>query len=139
MVKSIPTCDVDSETNLFFTSLPNESKIEILKFDNASLKTRVTKSFVGLGYSVTVCKDLSWLAKIFSAICDSFSHGANDVANAIGPFAAIYTIYNSDGDLSKKLDLGSDAYWILGIGGVGIAIGLVVYGKKIIFHIKFGS
>ena len=70
--------------------------------------------------------------QIFSAICDSFSHGANDVANAIGPFAAIYTIYNSDGDLSKKLDLGSDAYWILGIGGVGIAIGLVVYGKKII-------
>ncbi len=70
--------------------------------------------------------------QIFSAICDSFSHGANDVANAIGPFAAIYTIYNSDGDLSKKLDMGKDAYWILGIGGVGIAIGLVVYGKKII-------
>ncbi len=70
--------------------------------------------------------------QIFSAICDSFSHGANDVANAIGPFAAIYTIYNSDGDLSKKLDMGNDAYWILGIGGVGIAFGLVIYGKKII-------
>lgn len=70
--------------------------------------------------------------QIFSAICDSFSHGANDVANAIGPFAAIYTIYNSDGDLSKKLDMGDDAYWILGIGGVGIAVGLVAYGKKII-------
>ena len=70
--------------------------------------------------------------QIFSAICDSFSHGANDVANAIGPFAAIYTIYNSDGDLSKKLDMGNDAYWILGIGGVGIAVGLVAYGKKII-------
>ena len=51
--------------------------------------------------------------QIFSAICDSFSHGANDVANAIGPFAAIYTIYNSGGDLSKKLDMGNDAYWIL--------------------------
>ena len=70
--------------------------------------------------------------QIFSAICDSFSHGANDVANAIGPFAAIYTIYNSDGDLSKKLDLGNDAYLILGIGGIGIAAGLVIYGKKII-------
>ena len=70
--------------------------------------------------------------QVFSAICDSFSHGANDVANAIGPFAAIYTIYNSDGDLSKKLDMGNDAYWILGIGGVGIAVGLVAYGKKII-------
>lgn len=70
--------------------------------------------------------------QIFSAICDSFSHGANDVANAIGPFAAIYTIYKSNGDLSKKLDMGDDAYWILTIGGLGIALGLIVYGKKII-------
>ena len=70
--------------------------------------------------------------QIFSAVCDSFSHGANDVANAIGPFAAIYTIYNSGGDLSKELDMGDDAYWILSIGGVGIAGGLIVYGKKII-------
>jgi sodium-dependent phosphate transporter len=31
--------------------------------------------------------------QIFTAIFDSFSHGANDVANAIGPFAAIYVIY----------------------------------------------
>lgn len=70
--------------------------------------------------------------QVFSAICDSFSHGANDVANAIGPFAAIYTIYKSNGDLSKKLDMGDDAYWILTIGGVGIALGLILYGKKII-------
>lgn len=70
--------------------------------------------------------------QIFSAICDSFSHGANDVANAIGPFAVIYTIYRADGNLSKKLDMGDDAYWILSIGGVGIAAGLIIYGKKII-------
>ena len=44
----------------------------------------------------------------------------------------IYTIYNSGGDLSKELDMGDDAYWILSIGGVGIAGGLIVYGKKII-------
>ena len=73
--------------------------------------------------------------QIFSAICDSFSHGANDVANAIGPFAAIYTIYKSDGDLSKNISMGDDAYLILGVGGVGIALGLVVYGKKIIHAI----
>ena len=72
--------------------------------------------------------------QIFTAICDSFSHGANDVANAIGPFAAIYTIYMSN-DLSKKVDLDNNAYWILGLGGVGIASGLIVYGKKIIHAI----
>ena len=37
--------------------------------------------------------------QIFTAICDSFSHGANDVANAIGPYAAIVSIYMNDGDI----------------------------------------
>ena len=68
--------------------------------------------------------------QIFTAICDSFSHGANDVANAIGPFAAMWAIYNST-DLSKKNDMEGDAYWILGLGGVGIAVGLFLYGYRI--------
>jgi sodium-dependent phosphate transporter len=68
--------------------------------------------------------------QIFTAICDSFSHGANDVANAIGPFATMWAIYNST-DLNKKNDMESDAYWILGLGGIGIALGLLLYGYKI--------
>merc|ERR1712060_901671 len=40
--------------------------------------------------------------QIFTAICDSFAHGANDVANAMGPFMAIYAIYN-DGGVSKEV------------------------------------
>ena len=72
--------------------------------------------------------------QIFTAICDSFSHGANDVANAIGPFVTIYTIYMTN-DLSKKNDMDDSAYWILGMGGVGIAFGLYLYGKKIIVAI----
>jgi len=69
--------------------------------------------------------------QIFTAICDSFSHGANDVANAVGPFAAMWAIYNSSDELGKKTDMDKDAYWILGLGGIGIAIGLLVYGYKI--------
>ena len=68
--------------------------------------------------------------QIFTAICDSFSHGANDVANAIGPFAVIWSIYKA-GQLDKKTEMGPDAYWILALGGVGIALGLFVYGYKI--------
>ena len=68
--------------------------------------------------------------QIFTAICDSFSHGANDVANAIGPFAAMWAIHNAQ-DLSKKNDMESDAYWILGLGGAGIALGLFLYGYRI--------
>ena len=73
--------------------------------------------------------------QVFTAMCDAFSHGANDVANAVGPFAAIYLIHRENGNIKKKVDMGDDAYWILGIGGVGIAIGLLVYGKKIIYAI----
>jgi sodium-dependent phosphate transporter len=73
--------------------------------------------------------------QIFTAVCDAFSHGANDVANAIGPFATIWIIYQSEGQLDKKLDMGNDSYWILGLGGIGIALGLFVYGKKITYAI----
>ena len=73
--------------------------------------------------------------QVFTAICDAFSHGANDVANAIGPFVTIYTIYDSGGNLAKKTSMGEDAYWILGMGGIGIAVGLFVYGKKITYAI----
>jgi sodium-dependent phosphate transporter len=38
-----------------------------------------------------VCKHL----QVFTACCDTFAHGANDVANSIGPFAAVMAIYNS--------------------------------------------
>ena len=70
--------------------------------------------------------------QIFTAICDSFSHGANDVANAIGPYAAIVSIYMNDGDMGKKVDMGDHAYWILSMGGIGITLGLLLYGYKII-------
>ena len=72
--------------------------------------------------------------QIFTAICDSFSHGANDVANTIGPFAAIYMI-GRDGAVIKEEEMGSEAYWILGFGGLGISLGLLVYGYKIIHAI----
>lgn len=69
--------------------------------------------------------------QIFTAICDSFSHGANDVANAIGPFAAIYMIHREQ-EVNKSNEMGNEAYWILGFGGIGITAGLVIYGYKII-------
>jgi solute carrier family 20 (sodium-dependent phosphate transporter) len=69
--------------------------------------------------------------QIFTAICASFSHGANDVANAIGPFAAIFMIW-SNGAITKKADMDNNAYWVLALGGLGIVFGLILYGYKII-------
>ncbi|CBJ33038.1 high affinity phosphate transporter, probable [Ectocarpus siliculosus] len=69
--------------------------------------------------------------QVFTAICDSFSHGANDVANAMGPFASIYIVYTT-GVVSSEGDLGDNAFWILALGGFGIVTGLAIYGYKII-------
>merc|ERR1712226_603747 len=58
--------------------------------------------------------------QVLTAALDAFAHGANDVANAMGPYAAVYFIYKSEGQFSKKNDVGNDMYWILAIGGFGI-------------------
>jgi sodium-dependent phosphate transporter len=76
-------------------------------------------------------EELFKYVQVFTAIVDSFSHGANDVANAMGPFAAVYTIYRENAVLKGK-DIGGDMYWILAIGGLGIVLGLSTYGYKII-------
>lgn len=65
--------------------------------------------------------------QVFTAICDSFGHGANDVANSIGPFAAIWSIYQHQG-IEKKSEV---PVWILAMGGIGIVVGLATYGYKI--------
>lgn len=69
--------------------------------------------------------------QILTACCDSFGHGANDVANSIGPFAVIIVTYKS-GKIGSKADMGNDAYWILGLGALGIVVGLALYGYKIL-------
>ena len=71
--------------------------------------------------------------QIMTAAFDSFAHGANDVANAMGPFTAVWFVYSNNGKYSKKNNIGPDIYWILALGGFGIVVGLGVYGYKIMF------
>ena len=67
-------------------------------------------------------------AQVITACFDSFSHGANDVANAIATCAATVQIYNDNAYVTKS----EIPLWILGIGGAGIAVGLATWGWKII-------
>eukprot|EP01100_Stratorugosa_tubuloviscum_P015819 TRINITY_DN948_c0_g7_i1.p1 TRINITY_DN948_c0_g7~~TRINITY_DN948_c0_g7_i1.p1 ORF type:complete len:517 (+),score=248.03 TRINITY_DN948_c0_g7_i1:96-1646(+) len=69
--------------------------------------------------------------QVLTACFASFSHGANDVANAIGPLAAIIDIY-STGVVQEEAPV---ATWILALGGVGIVIGLAIWGYRVIFTI----
>jgi|FLOH01.1.fsa_nt_gi inorganic phosphate transporter, PiT family len=65
---------------------------------------------------------------IFAAALLSFAHGANDVANAVGPLAAINDAVVHGGVSSSA----SIPFWVMGVGGLGIAIGLALYGPKLI-------
>ncbi|MES9854601.1 MAG: inorganic phosphate transporter [Candidatus Thiodiazotropha sp. L084R] len=68
------------------------------------------------------------LPLIFAAALLSFAHGANDVANAIGPLAAINDALSSGG-ISAKAAI---PLWVMMVGAIGIAIGLALYGPKLI-------
>ncbi len=67
---------------------------------------------------------------IFTACSMAFAHGSNDVANAVGPLAAIVGVIQSGGEaVGAKAALPS---WVLLLGAVGIVIGLATYGYKVI-------
>ncbi len=65
---------------------------------------------------------------IFSAALLSFAHGANDVANAVGPLAGISDAV-LNGEISGKASI---PLWVMAIGAIGISIGLALYGPKLI-------
>ncbi len=75
----------------------------------------------------TIEKMFAWL-QVISACLMAFSHGANDVANAIGPVSASITILQT-GLTAVKTDVPS---WALALGGFGIVIGLATWGWRVI-------
>ncbi|WP_099866772.1 inorganic phosphate transporter [Pararhizobium haloflavum] len=69
------------------------------------------------------------LPLIFAAALLSFAHGANDVANAVGPLAAIVAVADSASTDVAAVLL---PIWVLAIGAAGIAVGLALFGPKLI-------
>lgn len=65
---------------------------------------------------------------IFAAALLSFAHGANDTANAVGPFMAIYETVQAGSIVSE---IGIEV-WIMLVGVIGLAVGLSVYGATLI-------
>jgi PiT family inorganic phosphate transporter len=65
---------------------------------------------------------------IFTACAMAFAHGSNDVANGIGPMAAVVSIVQSGGDVAQESGMPN---WILVVGGVGIVVGLATLGYRV--------
>ena len=73
-------------------------------------------------------KILFGIPLVVSAALLSFAHGANDVANAVGPLAAIVQASQS-GDFTASVSI---PIWVMVIGAMGISFGLFLFGPKLI-------
>ena len=66
---------------------------------------------------------------VFTACAMAFAHGSNDVANAVGPLAAIASVVQSGGQIAAQSTM---PWWILLLGGIGIVSGLAMLGYRVI-------
>ncbi len=65
---------------------------------------------------------------LFTACAMAFAHGSNDVANGIGPLAAVVSLVNSGGEVVQKTTV---PLWVLALGGIGIVTGLATLGYRV--------
>lgn len=72
---------------------------------------------------------------LFTACAMAFAHGSNDVANAVGPLAAVISVVQSEGVIDSAALV---PWWVLVLGGVGIVVGLATYGHRVIATVGTG-
>jgi PiT family inorganic phosphate transporter len=87
----------------------------------------VTRLSMELDESVEGVESIFRRLQIFTSCYVALSQGANDVANAIGPIAAIYVLSKQHAFLTQA----EVPLWMLAIGGAGIALGICVLGHKV--------
>ena len=80
-------------------------------------------------YHFTSVEKVFGILMLFTACAMAFAHGSNDVANAVGPLAAVVGVVAADGGVAQKSAMPA---WILLLGGGGIVAGLIMYGHKVI-------
>jgi len=92
------------------------------------VKPRIAKKVMGMEATRESINLLFTIPLIFAAALLSFAHGANDVANAVGPLAAVYDALTTHGVSTKA----AIPLWVMVVGGVGISIGLALFGPRLI-------
>ena len=93
-----------------------------------AMRPVIARQSAGLENRKKALKELFAIPLVLSAALLSFAHGANDVANAVGPLAAIVHAVQ-DGGTSDSVGI---PLWVMLIGGVGLSVGLLLFGPKLI-------
>jgi len=102
--------------------------LAIASFIYLAVRPMIARQAEHLKNNKSAVNTLFTIPLIFAAALLSFAHGANDVANAVGPLAAINDAIHSHG-VSSKAEI---PLWVMLIGAVGISLGLLLFGPKLI-------
>jgi len=110
----------------FLTALGIGAVIAILIY--LIVRPLITRASSSMSNDKASINELFTMPLVFAAALLSFAHGANDVANAVGPLAAINEAITAGGVAAKA----HIPLWVMMVGAMGIAIGLALYGPKLI-------
>jgi len=105
----------------------------VLSTGGAMLSRRFINHYLEGKETLSISHQLDEVERVFTPLvivssCSvAFAHGANDVANAVGPLAAIVNIAET-GSVAMKVGV---PLWVLALGGTGIVLGLATYGYKV--------
>jgi len=94
-----------------------------------NIQRRANSNYVPFRERYTVVERWFSRLQVLTGCYMAFAHGANDVANAIGPLAGAISVFRDGGSLASKTVIPT---WLLAFGGLGIVLGLATYGFKVI-------
>ncbi|MEO2151842.1 MAG: inorganic phosphate transporter, partial [Thermococcus sp.] len=110
----------DLKTGFLFYGIPAGFFVFLITYALIRLKFPINDPYIGV-------ESIFRKAQVVTSGYVALAHGANDVANAIGPVAAVYAVA-SMGMAGMKVPV---PRWILALGGLGIAVGVATYGYRV--------
>jgi PiT family inorganic phosphate transporter len=118
--------EISTDTAVLYSAIFATLIMAISKFALSRLKFETSSRLDGFHFARV--ERIFAVLMVVTACSMAFAHGSNDVANAIGPVAAVISIVTS-GEVMQQSVV---PVWVLLLGGVGIVVGLATFGYRVI-------
>jgi PiT family inorganic phosphate transporter len=116
----------------FANAIPISIVVGLLVAALGTMMMRNVKEVPSTSHRFASVEKVFGVLMVFTACSMAFAHGSNDVANAVGPLAAVVSTVQSGGQIATTAAV---PWWILLVGGAGIVVGLVSYGWRVILTV----